>query len=161
MEKLMKSLKFKLLAPLIVIVFLFVLLIIYVSGNYSKPINIGSDKNLKSNLLFNPFSGWVKLTKKGGGPNGFRYEYIKETPTYCNIRYQYSGYARVATLNKHYSNKLLYPYDNLVKAVHQANKQISLGKLSGFQIMPTTHIRVKWRASSNDTLYGDCEILAW
>jgi len=126
-----------------------------------KPIDIDPNKSVKSNILFNPFNGWVKVTKKYGGPNGYRYTRVQETTTFCKIRYEYPGYEKTAKFDKHYSNKLLYPYDNMVKAVHYANKQISRGVLEGKQIMPRTYIRVKWRASSTDTITGDSEVLAW
>jgi hypothetical protein len=126
-----------------------------------KPKSIDPDKKIKSNILFNPFSGWLKVTKKYGGPNGYRFTRVQETTTFCKIRYEYPGYEKTAKFDKDNTNKLLYPYDNMVKAVYYANKQISRGILEGKQIMPRTYIRVKWRASTADTLIGDSEVLAW
>lgn len=118
-------------------------------------------KKISSNPLHNPFNGWIKITKKDVGPNGYRYEHITETATYCNIRYEYPGYAKETKLNIHPKIKIVYPYDNMVKAIHYAYKQISLGNLEGQRIMPKTHIRIRWKASSSDTMTADSEVLAW
>ncbi|MEI6091886.1 MAG: hypothetical protein WCR42_15630 [bacterium] len=157
----MKIVKNKFFISALIFVVLAVIGIIIISWTNNKPIDINPNQKLKSNILFNSFGGWVKITKKYCGPYGFSTARVKETTTHCIIRYEYPGYAKMLKLNKHNSTKIFYPYDNMVKAIHYAYKQISLGKLEGQQIMPHTFIRIKWRASSSDTLTADSEVLAW
>jgi hypothetical protein len=157
----MKFITKKTILGTLIILFLTVGVITIISLLYNKPIDIKPNQKIKSNIIYNSLGGWVKITKKYGGPDGFRNAYAQESTTYCIIRYEYPGYEKTDKLNRHHSSKLLYPYDNLVKAIHYAYRQISLGKLEGQQIMPHTFIRVRWRASSTDTLIGDSEVIAW
>jgi hypothetical protein len=157
----MKFLKNKFFIGALIGVFITVFIVVIISYTNDKPIDIKPNLKLKSNIFFNPFSGWVKVTKKEGGLEGFRREYLRETTTFCNIRYEYPGYAKMVRLNKHCSSKLFYPYDNMVKAIHYAYKKISLGELTGQKIMPHTFIRVKWKATSSDTNMANSEVIAW
>jgi beta-lactamase regulating signal transducer with metallopeptidase domain len=105
--------------------------------------------------------GWIKIVKKNVGPNGYDLTRYFETKHHIDIWCENPGGEKVPALRKHSTNSMVYPYDNMLKAIHFANKQIAMGKLKGKEIMPKTKIHIKWEASTSDTNTADSELIAW
>jgi len=156
----MKLFKNKLSLIVFVFAIITVCLVVYLLFRNNKPIDIPPNKVIASNPIINPFQGWVKITKKDAGPNGYKVIYYRETSSFCFISCENPGYAKLRKIRR-YSSYLVYPYDNMIKAIHYAYKQISYGHLRGQQIMPHTYIRIKWVSSSPDTNTADSELYAW